>query len=187
MTTSGGFTRAQRLRAAACCARTLALYATLLSLVACGGGDKSGQTASSADTTPPPPEWAPAIVSAEAFEALRWIEGRWIGSGGSEPFFESYTFVDDTTIRTRSWIDSTFSFAADSGLVVLSGGVVTLHGGDATWVATEIDSVRVHFEPRLNALNDFSWIRQSADTWRAELNTSTDGRILFEMRRPGGR
>lgn len=28
------------------------------------------------------------------------------------------------------------------------------------WVATEIDSAHVHFARRLNALIDFSWIRQ---------------------------
>lgn len=130
--------------------------------------------------------WAPAVVSTEAFEALRWIEGSWVGTGGEEPFYESYTFVNDTTIRTRSYIDSTFSFAADSGFVTLSDSVLTLTGGEGVWVASEIDSAHVHFEPRLNALNNFTWTRESPRTWRAVLRSSTGEETVFNMRRPGG-
>jgi len=49
-------------------------------------------------------------VSAEEFAALRWLEGRWVGSGGGvEAFYEQFRVLPDGTIEQTLWGDSAFT------------------------------------------------------------------------------
>jgi hypothetical protein len=113
---------------------------------------------------------APATVTAADLQRLRWIEGDWRGTGGGvPPFFERYRFLDDSTIASYTFTDSTRAQVADSGRIALSRGVLTSRGGTSAYVATEVGDGRVHFEPQENAANAFTWTRESDSSWTATL------------------
>ena len=112
----------------------------------------------------------PVEVTAEQFASLAWLEGEWRGSGrGVAPFYESYAFVDDSTIESRVYTDSTLTQVADSGRILFSGGALVSSGGGAEYVATRLSGSEVHFEPRANASNAFTWRRESESAWTATL------------------
>ena len=68
----------------------------------------------------------PTQVSPEEFASLRWLEGRWVGSGdGMEAFHESYRFLDDGTIEHSTWPDATFTTPDSRSVLKLRGGFVT--------------------------------------------------------------
>ena len=159
------------------------LIAGIVAVAACG--DR---------TEPPPPPPAddpvPAVVNAADLQGLRWLEGSWRGTGeAGNPFYEAYRFLNDSTIQSRTFTDSTLTQAGDSSLIVLSNGELTSRGGGMEWVATEIDTGRVHFEPRGNARNAFTWTRESPTRWTALLRwVDADGasrEMLYRMERIG--
>jgi hypothetical protein len=122
---------------------------------------------------PPPPVQdavKPAQVTLDQFQMLRWLQGTWRGSAaGGGPFYESYIFLNDSTIRSFSYADSTFAQASDSNLIALAGGQVVKTGGGAVWIATRLDSTGVRFDPESGASNSFTWASASHDTWTARL------------------
>jgi hypothetical protein len=123
----------------------------------------------------PPPERTPAQVTAADFESLRWLEGFWRGTGGGVPaFYESYEFVDDSTIRGLNYSDSTLSQVSDSSRIVFSGGTIVSHGVNSSSPVTEIDSNRVRFETR-EAYRTFTWTRESNDAWSAHVTATILG------------
>jgi len=103
------------------------------------------------------------------FQALRWLEGRWRGTHAGEPFYQSYHFRNDSTIDTRTFGDSSFHDASDSGTIVLENGAIKNRGGGAEWEATSLDSRTVHFEPAKQAPNSFTWHRISRTQWSATI------------------
>ncbi len=112
----------------------------------------------------------PADITLERFQELRWLQGNWRGAdNGNPPFFESYVFLDDSTIRSFTYTDSSFAAANDSGLIRWNGGVARTGGGGASWVATRFDSAGVFFEPEHGASNGFEWVAVDHDTWTATL------------------
>lgn len=132
------------------------LLCLLVTALACGGKDAV--------------EGQPAQVSLERFQLLRFLQGNWRGTGGGdEPFYESYLFVDDSTIRTFTYADSTFAQARDSGLVQWRAGEVAVEGGNARWMAVSFDSTAMEFSPQRGATNLFRWTPETRDRWAAEL------------------
>jgi len=110
----------------------------------------------------------PRTTMAE-FQALRWLEGRWRGSHQGEPFYQSYHFRNDSTIETRTFGDSSFHEASDSGTIALENGVIRNRGGGAEWQATSFDSRTVHFEPTTQGQSSFTWHRISLTQWSATI------------------
>jgi len=136
---------------------SLSSVALALLLGACGSSDRPGSA-------------APARITLERFQSLRWIEGTWRGTGnGADPFYESYRFLDDSTVLSVTYADSTARAVSDSGVLALAGGRVTRRGGTAVWVLTAMDPLSVRFDPAENATNSFVWTRQSTDSWTATL------------------
>jgi hypothetical protein len=161
------------------------LGGALLALASCGEGSETVDDGGAASAP------TPAVVSAADLQMLRWLEGNWVGSAdGGAPFYESYRFLNDSTIESRTYTDSTLSQPSDSGRIAIAGGVLTSRGGNATYVATRLDSTQVHFEPLQNANNAFTWTRQSSDAWTAVLQwTDASGAAqerTYHMRRIGG-
>ncbi|HYE57779.1 MAG TPA: hypothetical protein VD948_04705 [Rhodothermales bacterium] len=112
----------------------------------------------------------PIRLTAAAMGQLRWLEGDWQGSGIDQPpFYEGYRFVNDSTIRSVTYRDSTRTQVADSGRVVLVDGVLTSGSSGTRWAATILDADRVHFAPQEGARNAFTWERTSDSTWTATL------------------
>lgn len=136
------------------------------------------------------PRVEPAQVTPSAFGELRWLEGQWRGTAtgataGEKPFFEGYRFVDDSTVVTHHYPDSTMATVTDTGVVMLRDGEVVHRGGDATWVATRVDSAAIEFGPREGASNSFTWARQSRDVWVATLRAGNATPTVYRMQRVG--
>jgi hypothetical protein len=130
------------------------------------------------------------MVTADEFQSLRWIEGRWRGSGSEvSPFYESYEFISDTVIRIRSYADAAFQRPNDSSLVVLSAGLIQL-GGPVRWQASTMDSQSVRFIPLGDAPNTVTW-RQATDTsWTVLLDgvgEGEDSEVTYHMTRVASR
>jgi hypothetical protein len=113
---------------------------------------------------------APAAVTAAQFQTLRWLEGTWRGTGeGVSPFFERYRFVDDSTIRRYTYVDSSFAQISDSGTTALRGAGVTGGDPEPEWQVTSVDSTGWHFESLREAGRGFTWSRIRDGTWTARL------------------
>jgi hypothetical protein len=150
--------------------------------IGCGGGESASSDTSAGST---PAGNAPASrtnATADQFRSLRWIEGVWRGAGAPEPFFESYRFVDDSTLlvmhhSTESAPDTT---AEDS--VTFRGGTVRNAGVEASWVASAITDSSITFVPERGA-NGFSWTRESADAWLASISRPSGPPLQYRMTR----
>lgn len=113
----------------------------------------------------------PAKVTKVEFQSLRWLEGIWRGTGvETSPFFEVYHFTNDSTIKFSVYGDSSLTELMYDGRIILSNGTVTYQSGESVWVATELGSNQVHFDPRQNASNNFTWVRGSSSVWIAVLS-----------------
>jgi hypothetical protein len=156
-----------------------------LLLAGCRGsnGDVPEAPATIARSSPP------ATVTPSDFESLRWLEGYWRGTGsGVPPFYESYEFVDDTTIVGFNYQDSTLTAVADSGRIMLSGGVLTSRGVNSLSTATSIDSTHVRFEMP-EAGRSFTWTRVPPDAWSAHIEAMVLGERqerTYQMQRIAG-
>lgn len=131
-----------------------------------------------------------AQVSPVAFQDLRWLEGQWRGtstgaSAGEKPFYEGYRFVDDSTIVTHHYLDSTLATVTDTGVVLLRGGEVVHQGGGATWAATRVGPGIIEFEPREAASNSIAWARNPDSGWTATLQAGNATPIVYRMERVG--
>jgi hypothetical protein len=125
----------------------------------------------------------PGRFTLEEFRALRFIEGDWRGSGYTTPFFERYTFVNDSTIEMTAWTDSTFSTRAGNGsMYSYRGGEVRTRSGGAL---IRIDSLGHHFSSLSARPSPWVFRRVSEDRWTATLGA--DRRTVYtmdRMRRP---
>jgi hypothetical protein len=118
------------------------------------------------------------------FANLRWLEGDWRGrlpNGGY--FYERYRIVDDSTIAMHGFEDSTFSNPNDSASIVYRDGIVTDRSSTSRYVATNLALNGVAFAPTQGATNHFSWNRESADTWTANLRSAKGNITVYRMER----
>jgi hypothetical protein len=141
----------------------IALLLALAAVAACGGEQEQ----------PAPPPSAPEVpaitVSLDQFKSLKWLEGKWRGTlNDTMPFYEQYRFVNDSTIESLGFADSTMVPPRDTGFITLRAGKVQNGSGDRYYLVSEIDSGSVHFEPRERANNAFTWKREG-DGWIATL------------------
>lgn len=164
------------------------LHALLPTLVAC----------SAPDLPPPiPPDQvgvpaAPAVVTENELQRLRWIEGDWWGiEPNGEKFFEGYHFRDDSTMVTLTYADSTYGKLAGSGTIELRRNILTSRGGELAWTATVVSAKEVRFDPIGKANNSFTWVRQDADHWLATLYWKNENGVVeqrnFRMTRRGSK
>jgi hypothetical protein len=118
---------------------------------------------------------------------LRWLEGRWVGTGpGEPPFYEVYHFVNDSTLEISYYGDAEFSRRTGTGRVYLSVGRIYHTMGAGQWGATKIDEKGAYFIPERNATNTFNWTYESADSWTAVLRSSATGQErvrIYSMKR----
>jgi hypothetical protein len=112
----------------------------------------------------------PLRVSPAQFHSLAWLEGRWRGrTDRGQWFYESYALVNDSTLATHTYPDSTFAAPTDSSEIRLRGSEVVSQSGRKRWLAAALDSSHVRFVPVAGARNTFTWRRQSPDVWTATL------------------
>ena len=137
--------------------------------------------------TPVPP--AAGKYALKDFVSLGWLVGSWQGRlPDGRSFYERYRWVDDSTIKMRSFKDDTFSKATDSSRIMLRAGTVADEGG-ARWLATRVDSTGVDFASEHDASNNFTWARVSRNSWKAVLNSiDRNGKaqsVIYPMQRIG--
>lgn len=137
----------------------------LVTLLACGRGERTDQASSDSAA-------AQSVDSARHsladFQALRYVEGDWRGSGyEGGPFYETYRFVDDSTIAMTAWTDSTMSNAREQSQYVFRDGIIRTDE-DARLV--KVDSAGHHFQAP-----GYAWTFSpvSADRWTARVGPST--------------
>jgi hypothetical protein len=118
----------------------------------------------------------PARIDRAQLAQLKWLEGRWSGSGTDTPtFYERYSFPTDSTMVTVSYRDSSMLEVADSSIYVLSGGQLSNGGNGPQWVLASFSADSVRFEPLARASNSFTWRRVNADEWTAVLGAPASG------------
>jgi hypothetical protein len=119
----------------------------------------------------------------EEFQQLRYLEGSWQGAQETGvPFYEGYHFLNDSTIVSRTFADSTYQTVTDSS--VISWSEKRARSGDSAtgWIATRWDSSSVRFESVRNAGRSFTWTKVSPDSWSA-LIESPGSTLTYQMSR----
>ena len=102
------------------------------------------------------------------FQALRYLEGDWRGSGSTDgPFYETYRFVNDSTIEMTGWTDSTMTAAADQSRYLLRDGAIRTEDGARL---VRVDDEGHHFQG-----DSYGWtFRQvGPDRWTARVGANT--------------
>lgn len=115
----------------------------------------------------------PATVTREQFQALRFLEGDWKGTGYAPgPFYESYRFVGDSTIEMTGWSDAALTRPnGQRSTYVFRDGQIRKADGSAA--VTRIDSMGYHFETLRGPSRGWVFRRISADRWTATLGSAT--------------
>ncbi len=115
----------------------------------------------------------PIKVSLAEFKKLKFLEGKWRGTGYKTPFFETYRFVNDSTIESGTSDDSTFSKVQPSSRIVLrNGSIYSEENGKANWAVTRVDKDGYHFAA-INRPGFFVWKSVKPDEWTALLHNGT--------------
>jgi hypothetical protein len=117
------------------------------------------------------------------FARLKWIEGQWVGSGYSKPFYEAYKLTSPTRLETQSFADESFATATRAGSIYLEGGRILRDNGESQYVAVRLTDTSVEFEPVGGGSNSFSWTRKSPDAWTAVLKAKGRPDTIYEMTR----
>jgi len=142
--------------------------ALLSALLACGKKDTE-QPPKDFSNPAAPAQPAPAKFALADFRTLRYLEGVWKGTmPNGKSFYESYHFMNDSTIFQANHTDSTLKTKSDSSLIVLRAGAV-IDSGSGVSTAEKIDSAMIDF--RSAPTYHFTWMRQSNDAWTARLYT----------------
>ena len=118
------------------------------------------------------------------FKNLRWVEGTWRGDavGTKEPpFFERYTFLDDSLIQVTFYSDSTLRREIGSGRIYHNGGRVFEEAGSARWVAVKMQPGEALFIPDRNAPNRIRWQLNGPDQWMVTIRSSMSGTERIRM------
>lgn len=106
-------------------------------------------------------------------------------AGGGAPFFESYRFLDDSTIQGFTYQDSTLRLAVNTSMIQLRGDTVVNGWPTPTRIATSLDSSSVHFAAGPRGGNDFTWRWVAIGMWQARLTWDSSGvarERVYEMR-----
>jgi hypothetical protein len=134
------------------------------------------------DANQPPPNFsnpaapaqpAPAKFALADMRSLRYLEGVWKGTmPNGKAFYESYHFLNDSTIAQAGHTDSTFKTKSDSSMIMFRNGAVVDSGGTVS-TAEKLDSNAVDF--RASPSYHFVWSRQGNDAWTATIYSKQAG------------
>ena len=144
------------------------ITASCLLMGACNGDAQRKSTDQSE-----PNESAPQAIETSRrtladFQTLRYLEGDWRGSGYQGGlFYESYRFVNDSTIEMTAWTDSTMATPREKSQYMFRDGVIRT-GDGARLISVDDDGH--HFKA-----SSYSWTFRpvSADRWTAQVGPAT--------------
>jgi hypothetical protein len=107
-----------------------------------------------------------------AFASIRWLEGRWVGSGGQfKAFYEEYVMLNDSTIEQREVSDSTFTKVKPQGYIILRRGEIAKLNEDERQEA-KISVVADTMTFTQPSGQKYRWIK-TKEGWKAELGSVT--------------
>lgn len=107
---------------------------------------------------------ATAMFNEASFSQIKFLEGRWKGTGpDGKAFFDEYVLAEPTLFRSIRHADEAFDKPTDGSTVALKDGVITSTWGQFTWKATSLSDSKACFEP-VSAPSSFCWERVAADT-----------------------
>lgn len=133
-------------------------------------------------------ESAAAMLGPDEFVSLRFLEGRWIGSGGGyDAFFEAYRFVNDSTLEQSTYPDERFGEPDGVSTIELRRGrALKYRNGQAESMITRIAGDTVRFERMRPGGGGFTWIRRGPDEWTAVLDRPGGDPVVYTLRRIRG-
>lgn len=126
---------------------------------------------------------AQARFTEKDFARLKWIEGQWVGSGYSKPFYELYRVASPTRIESQSFADESFTTATRAGSIALEGGRILRDNGQTKYAAVRLTDTSIEFESLSDPSNGFVWTRKSPDAWTAVLKAKGQPDTIYEMTR----
>ena len=140
----------------------------MLALIACSKKDAE-QPPKDFSNPAVPGQPVPAKFALADFNSLRYLEGTWKGmQSNGNAFYESYHFVNDSTIFQANHTDSTFRKKSDSSLIIFRDGVVVdSNFNGKMYTAEKLDLNLVDF--RAGPDYHFAFTRESNDAWTATL------------------
>ncbi len=101
----------------------------------------------------------PTVFTSKDFGHLGFLEGRWEGTGpGGALFYEQYTFLDSSRMRSTRFKDASFTETTDGSAIDLANGKVTSTWNEFSWEASVLSAGRACFSP-VNAPSSFCWER----------------------------
>lgn len=161
----------------------MVVLAVVAAVVACSKEPEQPPDDFSTATHPAQP--APAKFALDDFQLLRYLEGTWRGvMANGNAFYESYHFVDDSTIVQGKHTDSTFRTKQDSSFIMFRAGAIVDSGAATVYRAETLDSAMVDF--RASPTYHFTWTKEGNDAWTARLfsNTPDGDRVtVYPMKR----
>jgi hypothetical protein len=105
-----------------------------------------------------------SVFSVADFSHLRFLEGRWEGTGpDGKTFYEQYSFPSRIEMHANRFADATFAEVQDGSVVALENGRVTSTWNQFTWEASELTPGKACFVP-VNAPSSFCWESLSPTT-----------------------
>lgn len=107
-------------------------------------------------------------ITSDDIAKLKWIEGAWRGMDGEKPFFERYSFEDNTAMIVETLTDETLSKVDSVSRFEIKDGEFGHTEGGRRSAASVITADSVQFVPAQGGGNSFRFERQSGG-WRAVL------------------
>lgn len=115
-------------------------------------------------------------------EKLRWIEGTWKGLDGATPFYELYTFTNDSTLHITSY-DWNGTDSSNTSTTAIAWKQNHYFLGDSlNWRVDAITRNSVFLIPNYKAANKIIWQKKNQNSWEAVL-TSSKGVKTYQMER----
>jgi hypothetical protein len=115
----------------------------------------------------------PIKATVAEFKKLKFLEGKWRGTGYKTPFFESYRFVNDSTIESFTSDDASFANRKPGSKIVLrNGSIYSEDDGRARYAVTRMDKDGYRFTA-INRPGFFVWKGVHAKEWTALLGNGT--------------
>lgn len=145
-------------------------------------GCKKDQPAADFKTSGASASPMPVKFSLADFQHLRYLEGTWRGTmPDGKLFYESYHFVNDSTILQGGHPDSTFATKTDSSTFEFRAAEI-VHGSSTKYHAAALDSTTVDFRADVDPKTHFVWTKEGPDAWTARLfRAGPDGAELVTV------
>ncbi len=113
-------------------------------------------------------------IHKEDISKIKWIEGTWKGDYYSEPFYETYRMVNDSTIQIMTYMYlGSDTMSTTSNYFHWQDGAYYL-GAALNYKAEKITDREIKMVPYGQASNDILWSYVNDSSWTALLTSASD-------------